>query len=252
MNYRLIVLLTSFIFTSCSGVITRFHKQIDREDYAKDQGIERSDPDKFKLYREAESLSRKRKGQGPPPLEASKLPSQKRNYVNATQAQKRYKANDLYDNGNAASLWSGDGRENFLLSEEKKLANGDIILVHVLSDLKEEITLELKRAFPEAPKTRSTTKAKSAGAQAAPQAPKEQAPKTPEGTDPREVYDRISTIIIDEINDTHVLLKGRKQIFFKNKKHTIELQALVSKRDIEADDSVKSSTIIEKTVTVVY
>ena len=69
-------------------------------------------------------------------------------------------------------------------------------------------------------------------------------------TNPTKVYDRVSTVVIEEISKDHLLLSGRKSILFKNRKHLIEVQALVARRDVAVNDEVDSNSIIESNITV--
>ena len=51
---------------------------------------------------------------------------------------------------------------------------------------------------------------------------------------------------INCISNNHILLRGRKNVLYHDRKRTVELQALVSRRDITLDDSVVSDKIIEE------
>lgn len=116
----------------------------------------------------------------------------------------------------------------------------------MLAKLRNEITLELKRAFPDnpyetakAPATAATPATPAAGAAA------------PAATDAGSDTDKISSVVVEEINREHLLIKGRKNVLFKNRKRMVEVQALVSRKDITDNDSVSSDSIIESNVTVV-
>ena len=65
------------------------------------------------------------------------------------------------------------------------------------------------------------------------------------------IYDRISSVVVEEINHGHILLRGRKNLIYKQEKHLIELQALVSRRDISYNDTISSDDIIEYDIAVV-
>ena len=49
----------------------------------------------------------------------------------------------------------------------------------------------------------------------------------------------------------HVLVRGRKDVLFRNKKRFIEVQALVARNDIADDDSVKTNNVIESNVQII-
>ena len=84
-----------------------------------------------------------------------------------------------------------------------------------------------------------------AGAQAA--AP---GPAAEEGNKEEKTYDKISSVIIEEISKDHLLVRGQKFLLYKNGKHLIEIQALVARRDILDDDTVDSTSFLESTVQV--
>lgn len=224
------------------------YKEFDRHDGVKPKKIK---GDRFDLYRKKSF----QKSFNPRSRFTSKenpkiIPSVKRNYLNPKESFRRYKARDLADNGSDGSLWSNDdGKNNFLFTESEKKNNGDIILIKVAGKLKNEITAELKRAFPSKRKTSEDGNAetkKSDGSQ----------PEKPSGdknvdasTD--KVYDQISSIVIEEIKADHLLLRGRKSVLYKNRKRTVEVQALVARRDIQIDDTINSNKILESQIMVV-
>tara|TARA_R110002072_G_scaffold288917_1_gene455344 strand:+ start:18689 stop:19360 length:672 start_codon:yes stop_codon:yes gene_type:complete len=221
------------------------HKEFDQ-----DLGVAapyKSDADKFDMYRS----NRARKSSRYPVKSAltsknapNLRPMVQRNYVPQQQQRKRFKPDDLVDSGNEGSLWSQDSKEHpYLFTSDNEKANGDIVLIKVSGKLKNEITAELKRAFPS---PRKVAKA-GAGADA-----KDDGDVTKVGeTEDEKIYDRISSVIIEEINKDHLLLRGRKNLLYKNKKRLIEVQALVTRRDIGMDDTVNSNRIIESAITVI-
>ena len=75
------------------------------------------------------------------------------------------------------------------------------------------------------------------------------ATEEPTGEDGK-VYDRISSVVVEEINKDHVLIRGRKNLLYKNRKRLVEVQALVSKKDITVDDTLDSEKILESSITV--
>ena len=79
------------------------------------------------------------------------IPIIKRQYKPEKEAVKRYTASDLTDKGSDGSLWAGSDPNAFLFSSNKSKNSGDIIQINVLSRLKNEITMELKKAFPDNP-----------------------------------------------------------------------------------------------------
>jgi len=226
------------------------HKEFDAADGVKPP-VKR---DKFALYRNGrrELKSPPRKSMINSESNPYVVPSVKRDYKNPDARRKRYKANDIADNRGDGSLWSGvEGRNNYLFTENEKKTNGDIILIKVAGRLKNEITAELKRAFP-TPVKKSNKKEedKKETAGPAPAAADKAAgdDKVDDSTD--KVYDRISSVVIEEINDDHILLRGRKNVLYHKRKRVIEVQALVARRDVQVDDTVNSNQILESQVIV--
>lgn len=173
-------------------------------------------------------------------------PSVKRQYLSQATARKRYTSNDLNDNDSDGSLWADGNNSNFLFSVDSTKSNGDIILINVLSNLKNEITSELKRNFPDVVTRKGK---KTAGAKEATPPAKNQGATVATGG-AGTIYDRISSIIIEEINKEHLLIKGRKGVLFKNKKRLVEIQALISRRDVDDSDTIESDKILESNITI--
>jgi flagellar basal body L-ring protein FlgH len=179
-------------------------------------------------------------------------PEVKRQYQDERVALKRTTASDLTDTGNDGSLWGGGDANAFLFATSKSKSSGDIIQINVLTKLRNEITLELKRAFPENPYENSGKAPASVATPptaAAPGAPAAAAATA--AADTGADTDKISGVVVEEINREHLLIKGRKNVLFKNRKRMVEVQALVSRKDILDNDSVSSDAILESNVTVV-
>ena len=109
--------------------------------------------------------------------------------------------------------------------------------------LKNEITLELRRAFP--PPRRNPNRDGN-----------EQDQEVAEDRTPAEerredrIHDKISSVIIEEVSREHVLIRGRKNVLYRNAQRLVEVQALISKRDIADGDQVASDSIIESQVSI--
>ncbi len=242
MKYHYLLILITLFTTSCASYINQMHSQFDKSDSEK----EGYDKDQFQQYR-------KKKDQGHNSISSLRnpyvVPSVKREYKSEASAKKRYKADDLADTRGDGSLWSGvEGRSNFLFTNNEEKRNGDIILIQVADKLKNLITSELKRAFP----TAATAPKKGAGktpASAASPAPKA-APEKPGEEGEQTVHDRISSVVIEEVNKDHVIIRGRKNVIYKNRKRLVEIQALVSQKDIETNDTVNSDQIIETDINI--
>jgi flagellar L-ring protein precursor FlgH len=181
-------------------------------------------------------------------------PDIKRQYKDEKSALKRMTASDLTDNGNDGSLWAGSDPNAFLFSNNRTKSSGDIVQINVLPRLKNEITMELKKAFPDNPYENKVAKnEKPDDAKAAPGEEKKPAEKkeTPESNVSEGAQDKISGVVVEEINREHLLIKGRKNVLYKNRKRMVEVQALVSRKDIGENDSVSSDAILESNISVV-
>ncbi len=251
---KYLIYLIPFILlstTSCSNYINKMHAELDRENAAIDKK-KRKKPDTFAQFRQDKRRydPRRAKNFKRPDYRVSTanqnsvLPSVKRQYRPEAAVKRRYKAQDLVDNQHDGSLWSGQGNDNYLFTQNKKKRNGDIILINVFKKLKSEITMELARATP---KPAPTEQKKDDDKTAAPAAEE----KSPEETSSSKVQDRISSVIIEEINKDHILLRGQKYLLYKKRKRLVEVQALVARRDISDDDAVNSDNILESSVHVI-
>ena len=66
----------------------------------------------------------------------------------------------------------------------------------------------------------------------------------------QKVHDKISTQVIESVNKDYLLVRGRKEVLFKDAKRYVEIQALVSRKDITDNDTVKSDRILEPKIRV--
>lgn len=244
MRFLSFLIMTLFL-SSCANYINKIHRDLDRAD-AKQYKQRKKKYDTFNQFRQ-----RPRSNRISTMNRANLAPSVKRKY-RPVQEKKRYTADDLTDNTAPASLWAGSGNDNYLFTKNKWKRNGDIVLVNVQGDLKNLITMELKRAFPIMPKRNKGGKKKTpdAGAPGQAQAPAqpEVPADAPQGDE--KVHDKVSTVIIEEISKDHLLVRGQKFLLFRNKKHLVELQALIARRDIQDDDTVDSNSFLESTISV--
>lgn len=257
MKIATLILISSLaILTSCSSLIDGMYRDLDRQDRAAVDGENEAYPDQFDQYRK--NTKRKtsavynkpgrNRGEVSTNTQKNLDPDVKRQYQDEKVALKRVSAADLTDNGNDGSLWGGGDPNAFLFATSRSKSAGDIIQINVLNKLKNEITLELKRAFPENPyegkKPEAGATPPAAGAPAA-------AAAAPPVADAIDAQDKISGVVVEEINREHLLIKGRKNVLFRNRKRMVEIQALVSRKDIADNDTVSSDAILESNVSVV-
>lgn len=249
-NTSLILLLVTLFLTSCAGYVARVHREIDR-DIAEQQGL--AGPDQFQQYRRPEKLippAQRMQNLRQDASPQSYAPRIKRQY-RSTDSQdhrspKRVTASDLVDNNPSQSLWVSQDENRDLFTNNKSLRQGDIVLVNVYKKLKNEITLELKRAFPAPPSAKKEDNQDGENNSEAERDPAEEELANNE----TKVYDRVSTVIVEEVNNDHVLLRGRKNLLYQNRKRLVEIQALVARRDLSQTDTVDSNDIIESSITV--
>ena len=242
---KLFILISSlFLLTSCSSYINKIHQEID----AAEGGYRPSQQDQFDVYRQNAAQQPRRMaspGNVPSTSQVNKFyPSVKRQYMAQREIKKRFKADDLNDNSNTGSLWGGHPETRHLFTLNKHKRRGDIILLNVQSKLKDAITAELKRAFPERKKDE---KEKKEGETAAAQQTAEGAG---DANDKNKVHDKISTVVVEEINKDHLLIRGRKNVLYKNGKRLVEVQALVARRDISDEDAVQSANVLESNIAI--
>ena len=247
--------------TSCGTFVDNFHQQFEADDRRKVD----SSKDRFEMFRKKEDpmfLKKSMIGDNNNPRRQNissrdqrmVKPNVRRKYQAKRNIKKRHSADDLNDNDSSGSLWGGNGTDSYLFSVDNKNKIGDIVLINVLGRLKSEITLELRKAFPRAAPPPSEEKKPDAKATvgAAAEAKKAAEPaKAEEDTAVAEIHDRISSIVMETINQDHLLLKGRKHVLFRGNKRTVEVQALVARRDITDKDSVNSDKILESTINII-
>ena len=120
-------------------------------------------------------------------------------------------------------------------------------------ELKSDIASELKRAFP-AITTKPSQKKQNAvkGTATKKENSKDNnEPKKNEEVGETKIYDKVSSIVVEEINNEHLLLKGRKYLLYKGRKRAIEVQALVARRDVKENKTVNSDDVLEATLRVI-
>ena len=242
----LVIFLSLFLF-GCSNYINQLNRSMDK-DYSK-----KKKKDSFDMYR--------KNGQSFDPKNPLTLSSSNPNFEPRIKRQyrpsnKRVQAKDLIDNDNNGSLWSSELADGYLFARDSHKKNGDIIVLKVQGKLKNEITSELKRAFPAPKKKKKPAAAKDAADAKKPGTPgaDEKVAKDSNEEDVAEdtkVYDQISSVISEEVNKDYVLIRGQKEVIFRSDKHLVEVQALIPRKDLAEDDTVLSANILESNITVI-
>lgn len=235
---KVVLLTLIFLLTSCASYVQQVHRQIDNENRAL----------KSKRYQTFQRAGDRRPIQNPVTLNGVPSANTRRNYNPRVKrdykGNKRYKANDLLDNGSDGSLWSGQNSDNFLFVTNNLKRKGDIVIIDVYDKLKDKIQEELKRSFPE-PKKKKTAKAETKDSES-----KEAPAATPGGANPDKVHDKISSKVVEIVNKDYIMLRGRKEILFRKQKRYFEIQAIVSQKDITSNDTVESKKILEPRINV--
>jgi flagellar L-ring protein precursor FlgH len=249
-----ITLFLLFFLVSCANYVSSIHRQIDRDEKTPPQRRGSSaqsrfgprEVDRFRPERD------KRPIKNPMTFSLGSDPSgQVRPPVKREYRPQRLQANDFVDNDNNGSLWANQGSSASLFTYQNDKRRGDMVIINVLENLRNQISSELKRTFPDKPK-----KSSKEGKEGGENAEKKAGLNTPSSPNPQEnemdmkVYDKISGTVMEEVSKDYILLKGRKEVIFKKEKTSIEIQALVSRKDIMENDYVNSDRLLESRVFV--
>jgi flagellar L-ring protein FlgH len=250
---KIINLLLLALMVSCASYVDQLHRQIDRDEKVERRKTTNSQ-DRLAPYRKAErnrfrTENDKRPVKNPLTYSLSDggpsgqvRPPVKRNY-----RPQRYQAQDFVDNNdNAGSLWANQGSSSSLFTYQNDKRSGDIVIINVLENLRNQISAELKRTFPDRPKKAAAPDAK-ADPRAQASAPAAGATPATEEMDMK-IYDKISGTVMEEVSKDYILLTGRKEVIFKKEKRSIEVQGLVSRKDIMENDYVNSDKMLESKV----
>lgn len=249
-----LILFALLILSSCANYVNNIHKQMDRE-----ERMARGEPRKNNAPREGYWRDRFRPEDDKRPIQNPKTyslsdggpsgsmrPPVKRDY-----RPQRYQADDFKDNEGDGSLWANQGNSASLFTYQNDKHTGDMVIINVLENLRNQISSELKRTFPDKP-----VRKKNAGPdekkddKTAPAAAAAQPPSRDQEEMDMKVYDKISGTVVEELNKDYIVLKGRKEVIFKKEKRAIEVQALVSRKDILENDYVNSDRLLESRVFV--
>jgi flagellar L-ring protein precursor FlgH len=247
-----ILLFLLFLLVSCANYVNSIHRQLDRDERSYKESSQRLPRDRFQAYREKDKFrpeDDKRPIKNPITYSLGSDPSgQMRPPVKREYRPQRYQAEDFVDKDNGGSLWTNQGSSSSLFTYQNDKRMGDMVIINVLENLRNQISAELKRTFPDKPK--KSGKEVKAGEEktAQPTPPANQA--TQDSEMDMKVYDKISGTVMEEISKDYILLRGRKEVIFKKEKRAIEVQALVSRKDIMENDYVNSDKLLESRVFV--
>lgn len=246
----------SVLLMSCSSYIEGLHNSYEKDEQRK-QGLNSrngNNEDSLEIFRSKTGSNSSNQGSG---IVKNETPSILRKYSDGTTSKERVKAKDLVDNSSDGSLWSGNNPNNFLFTNDNRKTAGDIVQISVMAKLKNEITMELKKSFPDNPyegkiADLSEGKDKEKDKEKEKDKDKKKDETSSGGSSLGENgQEKISGIIAEEISREHLLVKGRKSVLFKNRKRIVEVQALVSRKDINEANIISSDAIIENSVRVI-
>jgi flagellar basal body L-ring protein FlgH len=245
-----VFLILSTLFTGCANYINSVYRQIDREEaQAKNGPPPRDGIDTFRqTYGKKDKTKDKRPINNPVTfsLAGTGPSSEMRPAVKREYRPQRYNRNDFVDDDSSGSLWGKQSSSSSLFISTHEKGQGDVVIINVLDNLRNQISSELKRAFPD-PKKKTADKT-APGAPGAPAGTAAQPTDTSSDDVDMKVYDKVSGTVVEEINENYLVVRGRKEVIFKKEKRSIEIEALVSRRDILENDHVNSDKILESRV----
>jgi flagellar L-ring protein precursor FlgH len=254
-----LIFLTLIFLSSCADFVGNVHRQIDREE-KKASKQQRAPQDRFASYRTQEAKNPfkrrendKRPIKDPMTYSLGSGPSgQVRPPVKRQYRPQRYDAEDFKDGDSDGSLWANQGASSSLFTYQNDKRTGDMVIINVLENLRNQISSELKRVFPEKPKKTGEKDPKEKGKSDGDKSPATAGgPQSNSEEMDMKVYDKISGVVMEEISKDYILLRGRKEVIFKKEKRSIEVQALVSRKDIMENDYVNSDKLLESRIFVV-
>lgn len=244
------LLFLLFFLVSCAGFVDNLHRQMDREEKIGKSTKEYQPQDRYAAYRGYSRFhpeNDKRPIKNPLTYSLGSDPSgQMKPGVKRDYRPQRYKADDFVDDDNSGSLWANQGSSSSLFTYQNDKHTGDMVIINVLENLRNQISAELKRTFPDKPRRSGKEVSKEGGDEK-----KEATQPGLAGQDNEmdmKVYDKISGTVMEEISKDYIVLRGRKEVIFKKEKRSIEVQALVSRKDIMENDYVNSDKLLEQRV----
>lgn len=245
------ILTLLFFLTSCANYVNNIHRQIDREEkLSRDDGKTEMRRHYSPYRNRFDRSGDKRPITNPNTFSLSDgSPSEQvRPPVKREYRPQRYQANDFVDSDNGGSLWANQGSSASLFTYQNDKRTGDMVIINVLENLRNQISSELKRVFPDKPKKVAQGEKEKGDAKKEQQAaPASLGPGKDEEMDMK-VYDKISGTVMEEISKDYILLRGRKDVIYKKEKKSIEVQGLVSRKDIMENDYVNSDRLLDARV----
>lgn len=252
---KFLSLFLLMFFVSCANYVDSLHRQIDREEKVARGDTSEGMKEHYAPYKSRFNTSDDKRpiknpstysmnDGGPSSGSGQMKPSVKREY-----RPQRYTADDFKDDDSAGSLWANQGNSASLFTYQNDKHTGDMVIINVLENLRNQISAELKRVFPDKPKR--TPEGKGGDTKGAAQSPAASAASAASEEMDMKIYDKISGTVMEEISKDYILLRGRKDVIFKKEKKSIEVQGLVSRKDIMENDYVNSDRLLDTRVFIV-
>jgi flagellar L-ring protein FlgH len=247
---KIIFFITMSLLVSCSNYINSIHRQIDRDERgtSSPENLDSTrpysqTPKRFNRENDKRPIKDPRtfslsdggpSGRVKPPVKREYRPS-------------RMRADDFIDDDSSGSLWANQGSSASLFTYQNDKQTGDMVIINVLENLRNQISAELKRIFPDKPKRTNSANPPAKTEDSRPAAP---VAKEAEEMDMK-VYDKISSTVMEQVSKDYILLRGRKELIYKKEKRSIEVQGLVSRKDIMENDYVNSDKLLDTRVFIV-
>src|SRR5665647_2381180 len=145
------ILYLLLFLCSCSNYVNNVHRQLDRDEKVGQKKTAPRGMDRFTPYRERDRMrpeDDKRPiknpmtyslGNGPA---GQVMPPVKREY-----RPQRHNAKDFVDAESDGSLWANQGSSSSLFTYQNDKHTGDMVIINVLENLRNQISAELKRCL---------------------------------------------------------------------------------------------------------
>ncbi len=254
---KLISLIFIFSLYGCANYVNNMHRKISNQEKGIDTNRGGAPVGKQLNYYRTRQFDKKPIKD---PITYSITPNQdlkpgmKRDY---RTYKKRHTIDDIADNSPAPSLWANYTNTSNLFTTNKRKNQGDIVVLAVNKNMKEDISRELRKAFPKAPlrpilpnKSLASQKIDNSN-QAPPQTAALPVKKEEDKEEAVIIFDKVSTRVAEEVGQDYILLKGRKEVYFRNKKRLVELHALTKRGSINSSDEIMSDKVTESKVFVI-
>lgn len=172
----------------------------------------------------------------------------------------RLTADDFVDNDfTENSLWNPQGQKNFLFTQNKERAPGDLLLVAVDRNLRREIQYQLWLTLPPEQRRRRKKRPppkddKEASQQANQQQEDDRDAAAEEAqrslaSGPEDDY--LKSEIVENEGNGLIRLLGHKRVIYRGRRRTVEVVALARDRDIDNNDMMKAEKFIDAKVRVI-